>query len=169
MISTYRIAYPSRTIPVRGGGSVIAPPLTKAGTVFTDPGLAPPESQQSFNLDFNQAITGANTTYAPAQLQYKIPDNCYGFIQAITLLLNGITLSSNVLWQLQINGVPVQGFNAMTILGRDGAASVTKAYDSPLRIAIPVGGQVSIVITNVDGASYTAGTSVYGYFMPQTR
>jgi hypothetical protein len=70
---------------------------------------------------------------------------------------------------LLINGAPVPGYSPLTILGRNGAASVGRSWSGPLRILVPLGGIVSWLIQDVDGGNYTAGTAYYGWFWPQER
>lgn len=167
------IVIPSRGLPLVPGGVAIAPPLAPQGqadkTVFFDPSLFPPPFATPINLAANQGIVGAGTFYTPAGLALQIPGNCYGVISTIDLLLDSITITSNVLWTLRINKVPVPGFNPLTILGRNGAASVSKSWPGPLRILIPLGGIIDVLIEDVDGGSYTAGTALYGWFWPQER
>lgn len=164
------IVIPHRGINIKPGGAAIAPPLSPdPNTVSLDPSLFPPAQSTPINVSANQAIVGAGARFTPAGLVFKVPDNCYGIISTIDLLLDSILIGSNVLWTLLVNGIPVPGFNPITILGRNGAASVSKSWPGPLRILIPVGGTISWTIQDVDGAAYTAGTSYYGWFWPQQR
>ena len=165
-----RIGVPSRGIPLKGGGSIVAAGVAPGpNTVQFDPYLFPPPASTPLNLAANQAIVGANTFYTPAGVSRSIPGNCYGVISTIDLLLDSILITSVVNWYIFINGSPVSGFNPITVLGRNGAASVGRSWEGPLRILIPLGGTVSVTIQNVDGGAYTAGTSLYGWFFPQQR
>jgi hypothetical protein len=168
-VSSYQLAPASRIAPIQPGGVLIAPPTAPRGTVFLDPSLFPPAGSQAFNVAANQAIVGAGAFFRPAALTFDIPQNCYGVINSIDLLLDSIAINTQVLWTLLINGSPVPGFNPITILGRNGAASVSKSWPGPLRILIPLGGVVQWLIQDVDGGLYTAGTAVYGWFWPQVR
>lgn len=164
-----RIIIPSRSIPLKAGGSVIASGVAPGpDTVRLDPFLFPPPFSTPINLAANVAIVGAGVRF-DAGTTLVIPKNCYGVISTIDLLLDSILITSNVLWTLLVNGFAVPGFAPITILGRNGAASVSKSWPGPLRILIPLGGQVSMTIQNVDGAPYTAGTQLYGWFFPQER
>jgi hypothetical protein len=159
-----------RGIPLKAGGSIVAAGVAPGpNTVQFDPYLFPPPASTPINIAGNQAIVGANTFTTPAALTRTIPNNCYGVISTIDLLLDSILITSVVNWYIFVNGSPVPGFNPITILGRNGAASVGKSWDGPLRILIPLGGTVSVTIQDVDGGAYTAGTSLYGWFFPQQR
>jgi hypothetical protein len=167
--SPYQLVPAGQTSPLRPGGAAIAGPLQEPGTILLPPQLFPPENAISLNLSANQAIVGAGAVFTPSALSTRIPPNCYGVISSIDLVLDAIVLTSDVRWSLLINGVPVAGWNAITILGRDGAASVSKTWEGPLRIMIPLGGTVGVRIVDVDGGAYVAGTQLYGWFWPQRR
>lgn len=167
--SPIRIVPASRSIPLRAGGVAIAKPIQSPNTLELPPQLYPPWNAIAFNLAANTPITGVNAQFQPAGLQLDIPDNCYGAINQIDLLLDGILPTSNVFWRLLINGNPLPGWNALTILARSGAASVNRGWGPQLGIQVPLGGTVGMQISDVDGASYTAGAQIYGWFWPQER
>ncbi len=154
---------------LKGGGSAVASGIDPGpDTVRLDPFLFPPPFATTINLAANQATNGANDRQFPAALSTAIPENCYGVISSISLMLDSILITSNVQWTILINGIAVPGFT-LTILGRNGAASVSSSWPGPLRILIPLGGRVGVQILNVDGGNYTAGTQLYGWFFPQKR
>lgn len=166
-----RLVNASRAFPnLQPGGSVVSSGVEPGpDTVQLDPFLYPPPNSTPINVGVNQAITGAAARFTPAAAQIRIPPNSYGVISTIDLLLDGILATSNVLWTFLINGNPVPGFNPVTILGRSGAASVSKSWGPQLRLLIPLGGTFGVTIQDVDGAPYTAGTSFYGWYFPQQR
>lgn len=160
---------PSRGVAVKPGGTATAPGVAPGvDTVQLDPYLYPPPNAVGINQAANQGIVGAGALF-PGVASFTIPKNCFGVVSTIDLLLDAITPASNVLWTLIVEGAAVPGFNPLTILGRSGAASVSKSWPGPLRIVIPLGGTVSWTIQDVDGAPYTAGVSYYGWFWPQVR
>jgi len=164
-----KIVTPGRSVPMRGGGSAIATGVQPGpDTIKLDPFLFPPPFSIPINVGANVAITGVGGRF-DAGVTFEIPDSNYGVISSIDLLLDSILITSNVLWTIFVNGMPVPGFAPLTILGRNGAASVSKSWPGPLRIVIPLGGQVSVQIVDVDGAPYTAGTQLYGWQLPQQR
>lgn len=159
-----------RSAPIRPGGSAVAMGVDPGpDTVQLDPYLYPPPNSTPFNLAANQAIVGVNQITTPAGLVLPIPQNCYGVINSVDLLLDSILITSNVLWTLRLNKIPIPGFAPITILGRNGAASVAKSWGPQLRLVVPLGAEISVQIQNVDGAPYTAGTQLQGWFWPQTR
>lgn len=164
-----RIIPAGRGIPLKPGGSLVASGVDPGpDTVKLDPFLYPPPFSTPINQAVNTAITGAGTIVIGVA-PFTVPPNCYGVISSIDLLLDSILISSNVKWTFLINGNPIPGYAPLTILGRNGAASVSKSWPGPLRLLIPLGGTVSVMIQDVDGAPYTAGTSYYGWFFPQNR
>lgn len=165
-----RIVPAGRSAPIRGGGSAIAQGVEPGpDTVQLDPFLYPPPFSTPINVASTAAIAGAGTFVSPAGAVFQVPPGNYGVVSVIDLLLDGILSTSTVLWTFLINGSPIPGFAPLTILGRGGAASVSKTWQGPLRLIIPLGGIFSVKIQNVDGAPYNAGTSYYGWFFPQNR
>lgn len=163
-----RIAIPSRALPIRGGGAMVPLGVDPGpDTVQLDPFLFPPPGATTINVAANVALPGAGRF--DAGVTYRVPIASYGVISSIDLLLDSILINTSVLWTLLINGKPVPGFGPITILGRNGAASVSKTWQGPLRIVMPLNGTVSATIQNVDGGVYTAGTALYGWFFPQDR
>ncbi len=152
-----------------GGGSAVARGIRPRNTLQLPPHLYPPETARSFNLAVNVGITGAGTRVTPPELSQRMPKNCYGTVAGIDFDLDGIVITSRVFWTVLVNGSPVQGFNALTVLGRNGAASVSRSVGAgaALGILVPIGGLVSVSILDADGGTYTAGTQVYGWFWPQ--
>lgn len=164
-----RVVPARRGIPLVPGGVPIAPPVQKPNTLELPPYLYPPFTSTAFNLADASATAGVGQIINPAGLVLEIPDNCYASINQIDLLLDGITAASQVFWRLLINGIPVPGWNALTILPRSGAASVNRGWGPQLGIKVPLGGIIGVQIQNFDGAAYTVGTQVYGWFWPQER
>lgn len=169
-IPTRRIVIPRHPIPLKSGGSVLQELLPPGpNVVLQDPGLYPPPNALPINVGLETGIVGAGTVVTPAGLAFTVAPNNFGVISWFQLLLDGITITSNVLWTMLINGQPVPGFNPVTILGRNGAASVTKTWGPQLRVIIPLGGTLSWTIQDVDGGNYTVGVQYYGWQIPQTR
>lgn len=156
------------TGPIMGGGSPLAGGISAPG--MFPPTLFPPPGSQGFNLQADAALPGViGSLTTPADLAFQIPGNMVAVISSIELLLDGITVVSDVVWRLLINGSPAPGWGNITILGRNGAASVAKSWDGPLGIEVPLGGLIGVQILNNDGGAYTAGTSLYGWFWPSQK
>jgi len=155
-------------LPVAAGGVKPEGGVQAPNTVNFDPYLYPPPGSQFFNLVQAQAIAVAGTLYNPANLTLGLPRGYVGVINAIVLQLDGITLASNVLWSILVTGSPYPGFGNITIPGISGAAAAVKDW-AGTRIEIPVNGSIGVRIQNVDGAAYTATTSLYGWYWQQNR
>ena len=158
----------SQSVPVAPGAPDLARGRTEPGSVLLDPYLYPPPGSTTFNLAAEAAVSGAGAAVTPAGLQYQIPANNVGVVDALSLLLNGITLSSVVTWRVIVGGLAVQGWDNLTILGRDGAQAISVAFDK-CRIVIPQSASLGISITDTDGAAYTVGAQLRGWFWPVTR
>lgn len=165
-----RIIWQTRraAVPTRPGGAKLEGGIKPPDGVAFDPYYFPPSGSQQFNLRAAQAIVGAATTYAPAGLVQALPHNMVGVIHTIGLQLDGIALTTNVTWSIQTNGIPIPGFGAIAIPGISGVAAAVREWPV-VRIAVPVEGIIGVVITNFDGGSYTATTTLYGWWWPVNR
>jgi hypothetical protein len=133
------------------------------------PELYPPESSTPIFLSDEVGLVGANTSARPAGLQFTIPSNMVGVIDSIELLVDGLLITTVIQYQALVSGSPVQGFNALTILGRNGAQSVSKSMGPFLRLLIPLGGTFQMQFLDVDGGAVTMGAQARGWFWPAVR
>lgn len=158
------------TAPIQGGGSPLAGGIGDGG--MFPPHLYPPKGSLALNLQDSAALVGAiGSISTPAGLQTRIAANQVGTIAAIEILLDGITITSNVDYRLLINGSIVPGW-VLTIPPRNGATSVSKSWGDgqSIGIEIPQGADIGFQILNNDGgAGYTVGVSVYGWTWPAQR
>jgi len=167
--SPWRLEIARRRAIVRPGAPSIPGPFDDAGATTLPLNLYPRKNSSWYNPSVNQAITGANTTYTPASLVVQLQASEVAILHQIDLLLDGIVATSNVIWQILVNGSAIPGYEALTILGRSGAASVAKTIGPYLGIQIPQGARISVLILNVDGGAYTAGCGLVGWKNPVQR
>ncbi len=164
----YRLGSIADAGPLAGGGSVLSSAQPAPGTIVLPPQDFMPVDATPFFLSAETAIVGPNVASSPAALQLRIPLDQIGWVKSIEIMLDGIVITSNVLWRLSIDGVPVQGFSNLTILGRNGAASVSRTFD-PVTAQIPPGTTLGVTMTVVDGGSYTVGAQLRGWYYPVQR
>lgn len=167
--SPYRLMIVRSVSRIRPGAPELDRGVEQPNTLNYPPEIVRPPNSRTVSLSVNTALAAAaGAIVTPAGFPLQLAKSEVGVIDQIDLLLNGIVLGSTVTWMLLVNGAPPPGFGAMTILGRDGAASVSKTYGPQLRITVPAGGVISVVITNGDGAAgYTAGVGVLGWAWPR--
>lgn len=140
-----------------------------ANTVNLPPELYPPLQSTAFFLSDEAALVGIGASTRPGGLAFTLPQTMVGVIDAIELLIDGIVITTSVVYSVMMNGAPVNGFNNLTILGRNGAQSVSKAMGPFLRCEIPIGGTVQMQFTDVDGGAITMGAQLRGWFWPADR
>lgn len=133
------------------------------------PELYPPQNSNGLFLSGSTFLVGAASSDRPAALQMAIPTNQVGVIDALELLVDGILITTNIVYTVFVNGSPVQGFNNLSILPRNGAQSVSKSLGPFLRILIPLGGTIQLQFLNVDGGAVTMGAQMRGWYWPAER
>lgn len=167
--SPWRIGVYRRPTTVTPGAPHIEGPFDDKDAIALPSNLYPKRNSTWFNPSVNQAITGANTQYTPSALVVQLTPAEVGVVHQIDLLLDGIVATSNVLWQVMVNGAALAGYEALTILGRSGAASVSKTIGPYLGILLPQGARLSVKIVDIDGGAYTAGCGLVGWKNPVAR
>jgi hypothetical protein len=127
------------------------------------PDVYPIPTAIEFEFAGTVATVGANVqTFIPGTL-FDLPAGYIGLIHTFNIsVLSVMTLATNQQFSILINGAPAQGYAGRTFAGR-AAQNFERSFDCALRI--PNGGIVSIVNTNVDGAAYTVGADVTGWYM----
>lgn len=155
--------------PFTPGGVARIGGVQPPNLVNLPPELYPPDQATGFVLFDSQPVVGlgSNTTFPNFAL--TLPFDQAGVINALTISIDGILISTAVTFALIINGAGVQGYNQLQILPRNGAAFVSLTFGPQLRILVPPGGAVQAIGNNVDGASYTLGIQAQGWFWPALR
>jgi uncharacterized ParB-like nuclease family protein len=97
----------------------------------------------------------------PAGLHYVVPAGRVGVIKTLQLFVDSPSPATVVRWQLLVGGIPVQGLNNLTVIGR-AAASISQTFDN-LAIIVPELQPVDVQIVDVDGGSYTVGAQFTGW------
>lgn len=153
-----------------GGGAALGAGVVDPRTIILPAEHYAPAGSTPIFLSAEAGIVGGGTIVTPAGLQLQLPSDCVGVIKSIELLLDAITIASSVIWTLLINGNPVQGMDSLTILARNGAASVSSSVlPGQLTIPVPQGGTIGMRIRDVDGGPYTVGAELSGWFWPAAR
>lgn len=152
------------------GASALAKDQGAAGGVGQFVQLAPwqepPIGSVPLFLSAKAATVGANNevstmaTAALANLQRTMGAREQGVIRGFTLFVENPVTTTNVLWTLLVNGVPVPGANGVTILGR-AASSVSRPLS--LLVFVPPRQRIDVRILNVDGGAYNVGADLEGW------
>lgn len=156
--------------PLQGGASPSQAALG-AGFQGNTPGLAldaflypPPNSQTLLGTDFQPSVGAGTLTALPATAITALAGQI-GVVNSINILLDNITVTSNVVWQLLVGGVVAPGYSNLKIIPRSGAAAVSVIY-SPVRVVLNPGVTAVLQAVNLDGAAYNIGGQLYGWMWP---
>ncbi len=154
------------------GGAGGAPPSTQfqgaAEGMQLDPYLFPPPAAQFlFGTDLQPSVGAGTVTQLPG-CSLNLSQGQVGVINAITILLDQVTISSNVVWTIFVNGAPVPNFNNLRVIPRSGAAAVSDQF-TPVRLELPPGATLTMQALNKDGAPYNLGAQLFGWFWAAQR
>lgn len=155
--------------PFMPGGVARIGGVQPPNLVNLPPELYPPDQATGFVLSDSQPVVGAGSNTTFPNFALALPFDQVGVISALTILVDGLLITTAVTFALVINGAGVQGYNQLSILPRNGATAVSVQFGPQLRILIPAGGTVAATGNNVDGASYTLGIQAQGWFWPALR
>jgi len=130
------------------------------------PEVFPIPAATEFNVVVSKASAGAETN-VDIGIVLDLPQNNIGIVRGVSLYINNMLTTTNVTWTLRFNGAPVPGYNNLSIFPR-AAPSVANSFDSFVRIPQGNPMQVRVTYSNIDGAAYTVGAALSGWFWPIT-
>lgn len=160
-----RVAYGGAPAPSAAMG--LPEPSAPAQTVVAPPSIQRPPEAKDFNL-FG-TLTGATTatTTPPAIIAgttFQVPAGNVGVIRALTLDVNNLLASSNIVWGLRFNETRVEGWDALTQFPRNVAAASLAWGPEETFIPVPEGASIDLVVQVNDGGTYTLGGSYHGWY-----
>ncbi len=155
-----------------GSAAGAPPPSTAiAGSspgLLLDPYLFPPTNATPlFGTDLQPSVNAGTVTLLPG-CTLQVPDNNVGVIASITVLLDQIVITSNVVWSILVNGITPPGYNQLRVIPRSGAAAVGVQF-VPTRLELPPLAIVTVQAQNIDGGAYNLGAQLYGWYWPAQR
>lgn len=128
--------------------------------------VRPPQARE-VNVEAN--ATGYNNLNTPqviAGSTFAIPTDNVGIIRSVVLSVNNLLTTSALVWRLRFDGVPVQGWNALTVFPRN-AGSVSVAYGPDETFVFVPDGitiDVEILVGAADPNTYQAGVAYHGWY-----
>jgi hypothetical protein len=158
-----------------GGGGGVAQPLPVSPDVGASgqdvgrelslplPEVFPVPEAQLFNAELQRASIIAETFTLGFTPAVTILAGYFAVVNSFTIYVQNMLATSNLLWTLLANGVPVNGYTGLTIFpGASPRAANT--FDAPIRLT---GAQtLSVSITNGDGGTYLLGAAISGWQWP---
>lgn len=150
--------------PGEGG----APPPPSPGFLRTVPqpvSVKPPGIGHDF-LEGTQ-VTGVTSASGPASLAtFSMPAGNRGWVRSLILQVNGLLLTSQISFSLQVNNTPVPGLGIIPVF----AAVLTVYIQSwgPEEVFVDVAPdtQVQLLATVADAGTYTLGGLMHGWYVP---
>ncbi len=133
-----------------------APWIEKLGPISRD-----------FNAnDYAMTLAAAiGATATSANLRFQVPQSQVGWCQEMELYILAPTATSRVTWTLRINQGPVSGFDNLQI--PPGAANLILITKNDLRVRVPEGALVDVLITNGAAQAETVGGRIAGWYHPR--
>lgn len=135
--------------------------------VAFDAELYPPAGSRALILSDQQNIAGAGTVAALPGLSTRLDPGFGAVIRQMQIMADSPTLTTRALWRILVDGVPVPGVGAVTMLWR-AASSLALSFDT-LRVRVPAGAQIDVSVTNVDGVPRVFGAQLVGWTFKVAR
>lgn len=157
------------TSGVQPGGTAPIQGAEPAGLVTLPAELYPPAGSTGVFLTDSEPSIGANTTVVFPGMAFAPPPGMVAVIDSLSVLVDGIVITTNVQFSLAVNGALVPGFSQIALLPRNGATFAGLVLGPFLRIPVPLGGKLAAQALNVDGGAYTLGMQARGWFWPANR
>jgi len=123
-------------------------------------------SSQDFTAqDFTMILgAGIGTTVSSAALSFRLPQSMVGWLQQFSIYVLASLPTTNITFQLRINEGPVAGFSKQP---PPGAANIIVIDYNDLRVRVPNGAKVDVLVTNNSAAGpWTVGGVIAGWYHP---
>lgn len=123
----------------------------------------PPGSVPVFLAD--KGASNAAGVLIPAGLKYKCREGWRTVVRVLEIFADPLTLASQLTWAVLVDGVPVKGLGAISVLPRT-ADSYSEVLDQ-WSFTVPEGRTLTVQITNGDGGTYNwLGAKLEGWTYP---
>lgn len=150
-----------------GGYQVTIPPGQPGGAQVSFQVMLPIVQKPPGASDFNifGTLAARTTVNTPAQLaSFQVPSNNVAAIRAISILANGLLVTSDIVWALKYNGVAVTGWNRLTINPRAAGSVEVSWPPEETFIRVPEGSLVTFDVEVLDGGTYQLSVAFHGWF-----
>lgn len=116
--------------------------------------------------DFNMTLGAGNgSSVVSANLRFQVPGNQVGWLQQFQYYVLTPTANAAIQFAIRINEGPIPGF---TKLIPPGVANFILLEGNELRVRIPQGATVDIIVTNLNAfGPWTVGGMVAGWYHPE--
>ena len=123
-------------------------------------------SQDFTGADFAMTLpAGVGATVVSTNLQFQVPQSMVGWLQFFSLYVLSQTANTAATFTVRINQGPVAG---LTKQNPPGVANLVLREFTDIRVRIPNGGLVDVVVTNLNAnGPWTVGGEISGWYHPQ--
>lgn len=111
------------------------------------------------------ASSPAAGTIVPAGLIFQTPQSSLGIVRVFSVGLDDMTQATNMIFSLRVNQRPVPAWGSFRLFPGV-AARVTASVGT--WVLVPPNSEISVAITNVDGAVYLVGAGYSGWYWPES-
>lgn len=141
-----------------------------AGVMAFPPHIYPPTEGYTdfFPTAAAQTVTGPNTTVVLTAPTFTLPTNSVGVIRELNFNVNALLTSSDITFQVLVDGSPRVGFDAINIFPRAAASINLNLPPENTFLKLPDAAVVQIRVTVVDGGSYQLGADFRGWFFSKS-
>jgi hypothetical protein len=157
---------PSRlsNLPVPGKGQSVADKAPLTRIIYPVSVEKLPTSQDFNRQDFAMVLAaGTGSLITSANLSFQLPQGVVGWLQQFSIYILTPTANTSVQWTLRINQGPVSGWD--NLQNSPGVANLYREDYSDLRVPIPNGGLVDVLITNLNvNGPWTVGGKISGWY-----
>ena len=122
-----------------------------------------PESQDFRVQDFTMSLgAGVGDSVTSSELAFTLPRGAVGWLQSASVYVLNMTAAADISFRIRINQGPVQGF--ADIRNSPGVANLYRENLNEMRVRIPNGATVDIIVVNIAGGAFTVGGMLAGWF-----
>lgn len=149
--------------PERPAGGLQAPSV---GIQLLPPTWLRPPKAKDFHLETDAAapnFTSANTPAVIPGCTFQVPGGYVGVVRSLDLSVNQLVATTDIVWRLRFNQMPVEGWAPLTIFPGNIAAARRSFGPEEMQVPVPEAASVDVEIEVRDGGTYQAGASFGGW------
>ncbi len=145
-----------------GAGGALAPLFVR--TVPPVSVVKPPTGNDFVKYTTTATVNAANSPFVVAS--YAVPDGSTGFLRSFELQVQNVLATSDIVWAIRIDRIPVPGLGAIPVLAAVIPVWSQDWSSDEVFLEIPPASTLDLVVTVNDGAAYAIGGLFHGWIVP---
>ena len=138
-------------------------PMPGAGLNISSPyEVRPPQGTDFLTRGYQAGVAAGAAVVLPGS-QYQIPDGEVGVIRSISLVINNLLLTSNIIFRIRADGSPLSGWGALQPIPGAVAYWATVYGPEETFIRLPDRATVDVEVQVFDAAVYDLGAALKGW------